>query len=205
MLERGETYMKESRISPHQKVDVVEIMKKIRQNAAKNRTELSNDEKVRREAKSEFVSLLQSAQVPDVIADQIRQQAQFEVYDPRTLYYSSRRGLGSVISLIRRILRPITKLFVNVDPLAHEVHRLTVLNNLYLKTMQDLVTKTAALRVEVYSMKKRSSHRRGDDRNPRYNSHGHHGHRRYSRDRNHKREEARPSSNRMNSAEEPSS
>lgn len=149
--------MKELKIPSHQ-VDVVEIMKKIRQSAASSRSEMSLEEKVRREAKSEFVKLIQAAQVPDFMVEQIRQQQAFEAYDPRTLYASSRPGVGSFIGLIRKLLRPITKLFVNLDPAAHELNRLTILNNFYLKTMQDLIVRVSTLSVEIHQLKRRAGH-----------------------------------------------
>ncbi|HJZ10739.1 MAG TPA: hypothetical protein VJ521_01230 [Acidobacteriota bacterium] len=161
--------MKDAKIPSHQ-VDVVEIMRKIRQSAAGSRAELTLEEKVRREAKTEMMGLLQSAQVPDLIADEIRQNNQQEPYDPRTLYSSKRAGVGVIIGLIRTILKPITKLFINLDPMAHQVHRLTVLNNFYLKTIQDLVVKTASLRVEMHNLKKRSGHFRPRDEGSRYNN-----------------------------------
>ena len=149
--------MKDFKIPSHQ-VDVVEIMKKIRQGAASSRSEMTLEERVRREAKSEFIALVQAAQVPDFMVDQIRQQQVIEPYDPRTLYASSRPGVGGLIGIIRRILKPITKLFINLDPMAHEMNRLTILNNFYLKTIQDLIVKVSALRVDVHQMKRRSGH-----------------------------------------------
>jgi hypothetical protein len=157
--------MKDAKIPSHQ-VDVVEIMKKIRQTASTSRTELTIEEKVRREAKSELIQLAQAAQIPDSTVDEIRQQTVYEPYDPRTLYSSSRPGVGSLIGWIRKILRPITKLFINLDPLAHEVNRLTMLNNFYLRTTQDLIVKMSALRVEIHHMKRRSGHQQqGRDHN----------------------------------------
>ncbi|HSP07427.1 MAG TPA: hypothetical protein VLR94_09630 [Acidobacteriota bacterium] len=154
--------MKDFKIPSHQ-VDVVEIMRKIRQSAANSRSEMTLEEKVRREAKSEFLSLIQAAQVPDFMLEQIRQQQILEPYDPRTLYASSRAGVGGLIGIIRRILKPITKLFINLDPMAHELNRLTILNNFYLKTMQDLIAKVSALRVEIHMMKRRTGHQHTRD------------------------------------------
>lgn len=156
--------MKDAKIPSHQ-VDVVEIMKKIRQSASSSRTELTIEEKVRREAKSELISLAQAARIPDSTVDEIRQQTVYDPYDPRTLYSSSRPGIGSLIGWIRKILRPITKLFINLDPLAHEVNRLTMLNNFYLRTTQDLIVKMSALRVEIHHMKRRSGHQHSRDHN----------------------------------------
>lgn len=168
--------MKDAKIPSHQ-VDVVEIMKKIRQSASSSRTELTVEEKVRREAKSELISLAQAARIPDSTVDEIRQQTIYEPYDPRTLYSSSRPGVGSLIGWIRKILRPITKLFINLDPLAHEVNRLTMLNNFYLRTTQDLIVKMSALRVEIHHMKRRSGHQQGRDHsrpnNQNYRRHRH--------------------------------
>jgi hypothetical protein len=158
--------MKDEKIPSHQ-VDVVEIMKKIRQTAVTSRTELTVEEKVKREAKSELISLAQAAQIPDSIVDEIRQQTIYEPYDPRTLYSSSRPGVGSLIGWIRKILRPITKLFINLDPLAHEVNRLTLLNNFYLRTTQDLIVKMSALRVEIHHMKRSPGHQPSRDHNNR--------------------------------------
>jgi hypothetical protein len=41
--------------------------------------------------------------------------------------------------------------------MAHQVHCLTVLNNFYLKTIQDLIVKTATMRVELHSLKRRTA------------------------------------------------
>lgn len=168
--------MKDMRFSPPMKseFDVVEIMKKIRQNAALNRSELTADETVKREARSEFMSLVQGAQLPDFLVEDIRQKKVFEPYDPRTLYASSRPGVGSVIGLIRKILRPITKLFINLDPLAHEVNRLSLLNNFYLVTIQDLISKVATMRVDMHHLKRSQHHRDGNQQrggNPQYRQH----------------------------------
>jgi len=166
--------MKDSKIPSHQ-VDVVEIMKKIRQSSSNSRTEMTLEERGRREARTDFSSLLANAQVPDYLAEQIRQNGAFETYDPRTLYASSRPGMGGLIGFIRKILRPIVKLFINMDPLAHEVHRLTILNNFYLKTMQDLVSKTAAMRVEIHWLNKKLGHQRSrDDSYVRHQRHRNH-------------------------------
>jgi hypothetical protein len=212
--------MKDVKIPSHQ-IDVVEIMKKIRQSATGNRTELTRDDRIKREAKSEFQTLIQTSQVPDSVADLIKQQTFFEPYDPRTLYVSKRPGIGSILGVIRRLLRPITKLFVNLDPLAHEVHRLTALNNLYLKAIQDLIHKSSALQVELYHFTKRSSSSSGNGRHrsehPRYNNNNHSGsnQRRHRSDRPHhsrresgenrnSQQQQQQSAPRINSAAEPS-
>jgi hypothetical protein len=179
--------MKDVKIPSHQ-IDVVEIMKKIRQSATGNRTELTRDDRIKREAKSEFQTLIQTSQVPDSVADLIKQQTFFEPYDPRTLYVSKRPGIGSILGVIRRLLRPITKLFVNLDPMAHEVHRLTALNNLYLKAIQDLIHKSSALQVELYHFTKRSGNGgRPRPEHSRYNNNNSSGsnHRRHRSDRPH--------------------
>jgi hypothetical protein len=211
--------MKDVKIPSHQ-IDVVEIMKKIRQSATGNRTELTRDDRIKREAKSEFQTLIQTSQVPDSVADLIKQQTFFEPYDPRTLYVSKRPGIGSILGVIRRLLRPITKLFVNLDPLAHEVHRLTALNNLYLKAIQDLIHKSSALQVELYHFTKRSTGSSGNGRHrsehSRYNNNNHSGpqHRRHRSDRQHhsrresgdrnSQQQQQQSAPRINSAAEPS-
>jgi hypothetical protein len=200
--------MKDVKIPSHQ-IDVVEIMKKIRQSATGNRTELNRDDRIKREAKSEFQTLIQTAQVPDSVADLIKQQSFFEPYDPRTLYVSKRPGIGSILGVIRRLLKPITKLFVNLDPLAHEVHRLTALNNLSLKAIQELIHKTSALQVELYHYKKRNgSGQRHRTEHQRFNSGGGN-HRRHRGDRQHhsRRDSGDRNSSqsaRINSAAEPS-
>ena len=205
--------MKDVKIPSHQ-IDVVEIMKKIRQSATGNRTELTRDDRIKREAKSEFLTLIQTSQVPDSVADLIKQQTFFEPYDPRTLYVSKRPGIGSILGVIRRLLRPITKLFVNLDPLAHEVHRLTALNNLYLKAIQELIHKSSALQVELYQMTKRSGNGgRPRPEHSRYNNNSGSNHRRHRGDRpQHSRRDSGENRNsqqqqqsaRINSAAEPS-
>jgi hypothetical protein len=206
-LNQGEN-MKDLKV-PSSQIDVVEIMKKIRQSSAGQRSELSTDDRIKREAKSEFQTLIQNAQVPDPIVDQIKQQTIFEPYDPRTLYISKRPGIGSILGVIRRILKPITKLFINLDPLAYEVHRLTALNNFYLKAVQDLVYKTSALQTELYHMKKHGGGRhRTREEHGRFNRNSGSNHnRRHRGDRQHRREpdSRNAQAARMNSAAEPPS
>ena len=207
--------MKDVKIPSHQ-IDVVEIMKKIRQSATGNRSELTRDDRIKREAKSEFLTLIQTSQVPDSVADLIKQQTFFEPYDPRTLYVSKRPGIGSILGVIRRLLRPITKLFVNLDPLAYEVHRLTALNNLYLKAIQELIHKSSALQVELYQMTKRSGnggrprpeHSRYNNNNSSSNHRRHRGdrpqHSRRDSGENRNSQQQQQSAPRINSAAEPS-
>ena len=199
--------MKDVKIPSHQ-IDVVEIMKKIRQSAAGSRTELTRDDRIKREAKSEFQTLIQTSQVPDSVADLIKQQTYFEPYDPRTLYVSKRPGIGAVLGVIRRLLRPITKLFINLDPLAHEVHRLTALNNLYLKAIQDLIHKTSAVQMELYHARTRGNGGRPRPEHSRYNNNAGSNHRRHRGERPHSRRDSGDNRNaqpaRINSAAEPS-
>lgn len=190
--------MKNPKVPSHQ-IDVVEIMKKIRQSAGRNRADSDREDRIRLEAKGQFQSLLQNANIPDYLSEQIRQQTLFEPYDPRTLFYSARPGLGKLIGFIRMILKPITKLFVNLDPLAVEVHRLSQMNNLYLKTVQDMIVKTATLEIEVHNLKKRGGHHRyRDDRSGNQGQH----HRR--RGRNGRRDSNRGSRSHRNAPVEPS-
>jgi hypothetical protein len=180
--------MKDLKLPSHN-VDVVEIMKKIRQSASLNRTEFTAEDRVKREARSEFLALVQNAQVPDFMVEEIRQQTVYEPYDPRTLYSSSRSGVGFLIGLIRMILKPFTKLLVNLDPMAYQVNRLSILNNFYLRTVQDLIIKNATLRVEVHSLKNRQHHRPRNENQPRVH------HRRSSRDRHGRRDASQESRN----------
>jgi hypothetical protein len=181
--------MKDLKLPSHN-VDVVEIMKKIRQSASRNRAEFTAEDRVKREARSEFLALVQSAQVPDFMVEEIRQQTVYEPYDPRTLYSSSRSGVGFLIGLIRKILKPITKLLVNLDPMAHQVNRLTILNNFYLRTVQDLIVKNATMRVEIHSLRSRQHHRPRNENQQRFS-----GHRRPFRDRHGRREAGQDSRN----------
>lgn len=185
--------MRNPKVPSHQ-IDVVEIMKKIRQSAGRSRADTDREDRVRLEAKGHFQSLLQNAKIPDYLSEQIRQQTLFEPYDPRTLFYSARPGLGKLIGFIRLILKPITKLFVNLDPLAGEVHRLSQMNNLYLRTVQEMIEKTAALEIEVHNLKKRGGHHRHRDERPAHQ--GQH-HRRRNRNgrRNHNNRSSRPHQN----------
>lgn len=71
---------------------------------------------------------------------------------PEDLYVSHPGAVGSLISALRRLLRPVTKLFVNADLPLHKQFKTNIG---VAAALHDLMQDNAALRAEVDSLRRR--------------------------------------------------
>lgn len=80
---------------------------------------------------------------------------------PEDLYSSHPSFAGTVISAVRRLLRPITKLFINADLPLHKQFKTNIG---VAAALHDLMQDNATLRAEVAALRERLDERSGPER-----------------------------------------
>jgi hypothetical protein len=77
-------------------------------------------------------------------------------FDPETIYRSSRGPAGALVALVRRLLRPVQKLFWNPTPLISALSRQSDLNRFSAHLLHNLVLELTRLRLEVQELESRN-------------------------------------------------
>lgn len=77
-------------------------------------------------------------------------------FDPDTLYRSSRGGAGRALFALRRLLRPVQKLFWNPNPMIAALSRQSDLNRFSAHLLHNLVLETTRLNLEVQELRSRN-------------------------------------------------
>jgi len=77
-------------------------------------------------------------------------------FDTETVYRSSRGVVGQVLEAIRRILRPVQKLFWNPNPMISALSRQSDLNRYYVHLLHNLVLELSRLNLELQELRNRN-------------------------------------------------
>ena len=77
-------------------------------------------------------------------------------FDPETLYRSSRGAVGQALEKIRRLLRPVQKLFWNPNPMISALSRQSDLNRYSTHLLHNLVLELTRLNLEVQELRNRN-------------------------------------------------
>jgi hypothetical protein len=77
-------------------------------------------------------------------------------FDPETLYRSSRGAVGQALERIRRLLRPVQKLFWNPNPMISALSRQSDLNRYSTHLLHNLVLELTRLNLEVQELRNRN-------------------------------------------------
>jgi hypothetical protein len=139
-------------------VDVEEIMRQIRKRIEAKRQGLYSDDEIKDIAERRLDAVLDAHEFnSDFIAD-FRSEAgawNFQ-FNPETLYRSSRGGVGQLLEGVRRLLRPLQKLFWNPNPLISALSRQSDLNRYYVQLLHNLALELTKLNLEVQDLKNRN-------------------------------------------------
>jgi hypothetical protein len=83
-------------------------------------------------------------------------------FDDHMVYASERGAAGRLITLVRKLLSPVLKLFINPNPILQVLHRQSAINayhqnaaNLNFEVMHNLVLELTRLSIEVKNLKMR--------------------------------------------------
>lgn len=142
-------------------VDVEQIMRQIRARIRSKRGADYTEDEIRRLANAKLETFMDSSRVRSELLEAFRRARTDEptpnyAFEDHTIFETHRPLLG----FIRRLLRPILKLFFNPNPIAEALHIQAELNAkqartepLYYEVIHNLVVETTRLGIEVRNLK----------------------------------------------------
>jgi hypothetical protein len=138
-------------------VSVDEIMRSIRKRIEEKRQTLYTDDEIRHIAEHRLDAVLDAHDfnsdfISDFRSEPVRWNYQFS---PETLYRSSRGAVGQMLEKVRRLLKPIQKLFWNPNPMIAALSRQSDLNSYYIHLMHNMAVEMTKLNLEVQDLKNR--------------------------------------------------
>ena len=137
-------------------VDVAKVMEDVRARIAeKKRAGLLTDAEVREIAGHPLHPVLEPHDLKSgLLAEVLETPSRWNyAFDPGTIYRSSR---GSALETIRRLLRPVQKLFWNPTPVISALSRQSELNAAYAHVLHNLTLELTRLSLEVQDLKQRA-------------------------------------------------
>jgi hypothetical protein len=138
-------------------VDVEAIMAGIRRRIEEKRRGLYTDEELREIAEHRLDAVLDAHEWNADFAAEFRARAGRWNYQfhPETLYRSSRGAVGQLLESVRRLLKPVQKLFWNPNPMIAALSRQSDLNEYYVHLLTALATEVTKLNLELVDLKNR--------------------------------------------------
>jgi hypothetical protein len=139
-------------------VNVEEIMRSIRKRIEEKKQGLYTDEEIQAIADHRLDAVLDAHEFnSDFIKDFRAEPGRWNfAFQPETLYASSRGGVGAVLQTLRRLLRPVQKLFWNPNPMIAALSRQSDLNSYYVHLLHNLAVEVTKLNLEVQDLKNRN-------------------------------------------------
>lgn len=139
-------------------VDVDAIMRSIRKRIEEKKQGVYTEDEIREIASHRLDAVLDAHEFnSDFIADFRSQPAHWNFqFGADAVYRSSRGALGRALEAIRRLLRPIQKLFWNANPMIAALSRQSDLNAYYVHLLHNLAVEITKLNLEVQDLKNRN-------------------------------------------------
>jgi hypothetical protein len=139
-------------------VDVEAIMRSIRKRIEEKKQGLYTEDEIREIASHRLDAVLDAHDFnSDFITDFRSQPARWNFqFGADEVYRSSRGALGRALEAIRRLLRPVQKLFWNPNPMIAALSRQSDLNAYYVHLLHNLAVEVTKLNLEVQDLKNRN-------------------------------------------------
>jgi len=139
-------------------VDVEKIMREIRERIEEKKKGLYTEEEIREIAERRLDAVLEGRDLrADLIQDFRAQPSRWNfAFETETIYRSSRGAVGRVLETLRRVLRPVQKLFWNPNPMIDALSRQSDLNKYYVHLFHNLALELTRLNLEVQELKNRN-------------------------------------------------
>jgi hypothetical protein len=139
-------------------VDVDALMRQIRETIAEKKRGLYTEDELREIAERPLEPVLdahdfKSTLLPELMSGPERWNFAF---GPDTLYRSSRGAWGRALQVVRRLLRPVQKLFWNPTPMISALSRQSDLNTYYVHLLNNMALELTRLNLEVQELKHRA-------------------------------------------------
>lgn len=140
-----------------EEVDVEQIMSSIRKRIEEKKKGLYTEEEIREIAERRLDAVLDAHEFnSDLIRDFRSEPGRWNYeFVPETIYRSSRGAVGQLLETIRRLLKPVQKLFWNPNPMVAALSRQADLNRYYVHLLHNLAVETTRLNLEVQNLKNR--------------------------------------------------
>jgi hypothetical protein len=138
-------------------VDVDELMRQVRATIAEKKRTLYTEDELREIAERPLEVVLdahdfKSGLLGELLADPGRWNYTFS---PDALYRSSRGGTGQLLERLRRLLRPVQKLFWNPTPMISALSRQSDLNTTYVHLLHNMALALTRQSLEIHDLKNR--------------------------------------------------
>lgn len=140
-------------------VDVEQVMREIRAAIEeKKKAGLLTDEEIREVASRPLRPVLQPHDLKSgLLAELLERPSRWNFdFEKEAIYRSSRGGAGRVLEGIRRLLRPIQKLFWNPTPMIAALSRQKDVNAAYAHLLHNLVLEMTRLNLELVDLRSRT-------------------------------------------------
>ncbi|HUG52608.1 MAG TPA: hypothetical protein VMR21_03370 [Vicinamibacteria bacterium] len=140
-------------------VDVERVLREIRETIEeKKRAGLLTDEEIREVATHPLRPVLQPHDLKSgLLAELLERPSRWNyAFEPDTLYRSSRGAAGRGLEAVRRLLRPVQKLFWNPTPMIAALSRQKDVNATYAHLLHNLVLEVTRLNLEVVDLRSRT-------------------------------------------------
>jgi hypothetical protein len=139
-------------------VDVERLLREVRARIQERKNGLYTDEELRAIAERALGVVLQPAELRGALLEQFRaRDAQWNFgFETEAIYRSTRGGLGRTLEAVRRLLRPVQRLFWNPTPMISALSRQADLNRFYVHLLHNLVLELSRLSLEVGELKSRN-------------------------------------------------
>ena len=139
-------------------VDVETIMREIRERIEEKKKGLYTEDEIREIAERRLDAVLEGRDLrADLIQDFRAQPSRWNfAFETETIYRSSRGAVGRALETLRRVLRPVQKLFWNPNPMIDALSRQSDLNKYYVHLFHNLALELTRLNLEVQELKNRN-------------------------------------------------
>jgi len=139
-------------------VDVERLLAEIQRRVEERRGKLYTEDELRFIAERPLEGVVQPHDVRADLLDEFRKRDASWNYsfDAETLYRSSHGLAGRAIEAVRRVLRPVQKLFWNPNPMIAALSRQSDLNRFSVDLLHNLVLELTRLTLEVQELRSRN-------------------------------------------------
>jgi hypothetical protein len=139
-------------------VDVERIRRAILEQIETKKGDLYSGEELEALAKRGLEAVLRAGELRGELLEEFQaRDGQWNYsFDTETVYRSSRGVVGQVLEAIRRILRPVQKLFWNPNPMISALSRQSDLNRYYVHLLHNLVLELSRLNLELQELRNRN-------------------------------------------------
>jgi hypothetical protein len=139
-------------------VDVERVHRAILEQIEAKKGDLYSEEELQALAERGLEAVLRAGELRGKLLEEFQaRDGQWNYsFDTETVYRSSRGVVGQALEAIRRVLRPVQKLFWNPNPMISALSRQSDLNRYYVHLLHNLVLELSRLNLELQELRNRN-------------------------------------------------